>query len=261
MSALGEITWWCPNRYDSEPLLWWLLDPNGGVARWRDAEAAVWDPCPAGPTARTTVRIGGRRYSLWDGLVERGDATVLVRLVRAETGRAVLGHHLRLGGFDRIHTDTRSCDVTAEAGAWHGVAVSATRDGRVDVGIADDRLVGLMQRAEQAAEHSIRDLRLPPDHPARVSDAMRVLRALTDLDTGAPVAAPTTSIPEVIGADRQFDYRFTWLRDSANASATASLLGHRDASRRYLDFIGYLLDRYGEHLTPLAATTRRSGTF
>jgi alpha,alpha-trehalase len=67
----------------------------------------------------------------------------------------------------------------------------------------------------------------------------RVLQALTFAPTGAIVAAPTTSLPETIGGGRNWDYRYTWVRD---ASLTMSALWVAACPDEASRFFGFLAD-------------------
>lgn len=64
-----------------------------------------------------------------------------------------------------------------------------------------------------------------------------ILKLLTYQRTGAILAAMTTSLPEEIGSERNWDYRFCWIRDASMSVAVLTKLGHFSVARRFLKFI------------------------
>jgi GH15 family glucan-1,4-alpha-glucosidase len=66
------------------------------------------------------------------------------------------------------------------------------------------------------------------DYHEEIHQSLLVLKALTYAPTGGIVAAPTTSVPELLGGVRNWDYRFCWLRD-----ATLTLLAMLNAGYRH----------------------------
>ena len=70
-----------------------------------------------------------------------------------------------------------------------------------------------------------------------VITSLIALKAMTFETTGALVAAPTTSLPEDIGGERNWDYRYCWLRDSALALEAMLVAGYTEEAVSFRDYL------------------------
>ena len=71
----------------------------------------------------------------------------------------------------------------------------------------------------------------------QVVRSLVTLRGLTHVDTGGIVAAPTTSLPEDFGGERNWDYRYCWLRDAALTLESLLAAGRADNAHHWRDWL------------------------
>lgn len=101
--------------------------------------------------------------------------------------------------------------------------------------------------------------KLPPKMKNLVIRSALTIKAMCHGPSGGIVAAATTSLPEHLGGNRNWDYRFCWLRDAALSAHALAELGSYSEAMGFLDWVLNILDRVQEpdRLRPLYSTTGR----
>lgn len=126
----------------------------------------------------------------------------------------------------------------------HGEEITLSTDGFLflsyhdKVQVPDIDLVDLMLQRTRSywMLWSARTL-LPDQYRDEVLRSALVLKMLQFSPTGAVLAAATTSLPETIGEERNWDYRFCWLRDASMTVTILNRIGHDSMATNFIDWM------------------------
>jgi pentatricopeptide repeat protein len=118
-----------------------------------------------------------------------------------------------------------------------------------DIGATCNRM---LQQTQEYWMDWVRGLAVPLDYQGAVIRSAITLKLCMHEETGAIVAAMTTSIPEHADSGRNWDYRYCWLRDAYYVVQALNRLGAVDILENYLGYLRNIVDRAaGGHIQPL----------
>jgi GH15 family glucan-1,4-alpha-glucosidase len=266
----GSIDWLCLPRFDS-PACFAALLADEAAGRWLMAPEAGGDCTRRRYRGDTLVlesewTTDSGTVRVVDLMPPRGEAPDVVRIVEGVSGRVPMTSELVLR-FDYGHVVPWVRSVAHELAAvagpdavWLSTPVGLRHDdrkvtARFEVG-AGDRVPFVLT---YAASHRPRPEPVDADrsldrttqfwrdwvsrcaYRGRWDDAVRrsllILKALTYAPTGGIVAAATTSLPEQLGGNRNWDYRFCWLRDATFTLQALLGTGYLREARAWRDWL------------------------
>jgi GH15 family glucan-1,4-alpha-glucosidase len=245
----GSIDWLCLPRHDSEPAFAALLDARRGGSFALSPEGpfrAERRYVPDTNVLETTFRTAGGVVRVTDALTVHHGSTLpwreLVRRVEGLSGSVQMAWSAN--GSDRVRQPS-----------WTVLAWDAGDNGRFEIREGTTAQLALVA-AEGPCPQPTRDeasVRLDGTvdawrrwlgshtHEGAWRDAVErsllTLKLLISSGTGAIVAAPTSSLPERIGGTRNWDYRFSWTRDSCWTIQSLITLGFREQAHESFAFL------------------------
>lgn len=276
VAADGTIGWFCLPNYDSAPTFGALIDSERGgswrlgpehrelgkqryaegtctlVTFWEDAEShlelsdtMLWPHNErSGAEAGRIIlrRLHARKGSIRCvmNLDSRDDFGKPAAVTQTDHGlRLVVGpHELQL--WTSFAVRTGSDGVTAE------LALNEGEDAWVILSLNDgtewstSRASAALRETEVYWRRWADGLTWFGPRGAEIRRCAITFHLLSFAPTGALVAAPTTSLPERIGGERNYDYRYSWIRDVSLAMASLAMLGDLEAAERYMDWLAGL---------------------
>jgi GH15 family glucan-1,4-alpha-glucosidase len=265
----GAIVWSCMPRFDSEPVFASLLDEHdGGAFRIgpADLRAGTQRYLPNTNVLETRFESEGNafrtldfapRFVLYDRsyrptklvrIAEPLSGTPRVRVTcdpvlgwsRGRPRRELGSHHVSFHGYPaelRLTTDAPLSYLDGEPFALterkHFVLAWGEPVEEPLEPLCDRFLKETIKYWQLWVKHCD----IPPIYQEEVIRSGLALKLHCFEDTGAIVAALTTSIPEAPGSVRTWDYRYCWLRDAYYTLGAFRLLGHFEEREQFLQFL------------------------
>lgn len=265
ISAQGSVDWLCLPRFDSPSVFAALLDAKRGgswILRPRTPLASRAEYLPGTNILVTTYGDESPRARVTDFMPPGAPRPALLRKMEAlggpvtfecqfaprpdyarrqpdlsATSAGVIGEGLSLAISDPIapsrlsaETAVYQTDVAPDRPVWLGLTAGQEPP---DLRPAEDWL----RQTAGFWREKVGRLEYGGPYQADVTRSALALHLLIHAPTGAPLAAATASVPERIGGAANWDYRYSWLRDSSYMLSALVHLGSLEEAGRYLRWL------------------------
>jgi len=267
--STGGIDWLCLPNPDSPPFFGHLLDPDGG-------RLAVHVPTTIATRQRyrertaileTEIECTDGTFRITDFCPRSEDGgrmrrpRAIYRRIEPVTGTPHIALSCRpVAGWEKtplrpyvgrecIHFESGGCEATLSSTLPPGhilaeTVVALTEPIHLALEYGTEPIGDLTSAVEEALILTerwwhgwVRQLSLPHHfHDELIRSAITLKLACVE-DTGAILAAPTTSLPEEWGGERNWDYRFCWLRDAAFVLSAFRNLGQWREMAHFVSFL------------------------
>ncbi|MEU6883583.1 glycoside hydrolase family 15 protein [Streptomyces sp. NPDC046712] len=140
--------------------------------------------------------------------------------------------------LDRDGQDVRAT-ITLQQGQVAGIVLETSSPGApAPAPVTEESLRAEMRETHTFWHRWIRRCRYRGRWQQMVNRSAITLKLLIYAPTGAPVAAPTMGLPEQIGGERNWDYRYTWIRDASLSVRTLLDLGYIEEANAFRRWLG-----------------------
>ena len=281
VAADGTVDWWCPQRFDAPPLLTRLLDPAGACIRvgpWAPGRPPLGSQSYRDQTLILVTRLAGPESLVEvEDLLPWGDGAPRGRIIRRVT---VLRGPVDVAVEIVPSGDPRDVSVWSEGMAFSGVVVRCGLEfnltaapppaparrrrrlvgsavARLDTGeglvvtldptgaraepLSVDAAARLAGRTATAWRRYLAGAELSGPAAASGWPSLLVLKGLTGAE-GAPVSAPVTSLPKVVGGERNADGRVVSPVTAASWALVSASLGLGEEAEAATRWIASALD-------------------
>ncbi|TPG61783.1 glycoside hydrolase family 15 protein [Hymenobacter nivis] len=286
LDQAGTLCWYCPQRFDSSAVFSLLLDAEQGgywSVRGPGQQFVRRAYAERSSVLTTEFTVDGQPFSVTDWMPLEADFTGLCREFSAAPAPVIVALRLRpdyglqaapagapagataasfpaLGLWLRASHPVRqvgdTLEFTVPAGET-GWAVLADSEAAA-AGLTAAR-VGAVRAQTLHAWRAVADLlHYEGPYERQVLDSVRAVQQLTYAPTGGIIAAPTTSLPEVPGGARNYDYRYVWMRDVG--LIVSALVQLDDVGRPEKSFLAFaaeaLHENQQQYFTPFYAVDK-----